>query len=131
MIEALAIIGGISTPALAIAFVVLAFKSLSAKDGQLVDRDKARESDKRADAAVKERDLEVEANAKLRAEKSDLLLAKSQVESERNALTAEVARLKIKLAASLPVGDEGAAVTNDEFSKPLLSASERDGLEKP
>lgn len=127
MIEALAAIGGISTGVVTIALVVVALKALAAKDGQLADRTEALAQKERADGAVRERDDLVPQLAAERAKTGDLMLAKSVVESERNALAGEVARLKIKIAAALPVSDDGAAVVNDQLSAPILG----DALEKP
>jgi hypothetical protein len=105
----------------------LVVKVVSGKESQLADREKRLESDERADHALADRDLAVVQLAAERAKTSDLMLAKSQVESERNALDRKVRDLEVKLAATLPVGDDGAAVVNDQLSAPILG----DALEKP
>lgn len=105
--------------------------ALTGKDGQLADREKRLESDERADHALSERDLAVVQLAAERTKSSDLMKAKAIVEAERNELAREVADLKAKALAKMPVSDEGAAIGNDEFAKPPLSESSTDGLEKP
>lgn len=101
--------------------------ALSGKDGQLADRDLREASDRRADKLQGERDGEHARAETLETQNADLSARLARVVDERTTLAAEVARLKIKLAATTPVGPDGAAIVNDEFSTPILG----DALEKP
>lgn len=113
------------------AAVVLGLKLAGAKDDARKADGRAADAEARTLEVLGRERLEVERAGKAEVQVKDLLSKVATVEGERNELAREVAALKVKLVATLPVGEEGAAAVNDGFSTPLLSDSARDGLEKP
>ena len=103
-----------------VGLLLLAWQLVKAKSGETAAHTAAGDEHDRAEAYRVERDALTVVNARQQDERADLLLRIAAVEAGRNAAEREVVELKVKLVATTPVGEEGAAVVNAGFSEPLL-----------
>lgn len=103
----------------------LVVKSLSAKDGQLADRDARLTTEEERDAMTADRDREHTARVAAESQNADLAQRLADADAHVAELSAKLARAVVARAKQ-PVSQDGADAVND-----LLSTSPRDGLEKP